>query len=1295
MTTTGDRYRVGFDIGGTFTDFVLVDGESGQVHLHKCLTTPDDPSEGALEGLKELVDGAGISLADVGHLIHGTTLVTNALIERRGAKLALITTRGFRDTLEMGTEQRYDIHDLFLLFPEPLVPRSLRREVNERINRDGDVVAPLNLNEVRREARNLAAQGIEAIAVCFLHAYQNPVHEQAVKALLNKEFPQFVVSISSEVQPELREYERVSTTAANAYVQPLTGSYVRSLTENVAAQGFTGKFHLMQSSGGLAAPGVASEFPIRFLESGPAGGGTATAYFGAQIGQSDVISFDMGGTTAKACLVEDGRVDVAPMMEAARVHRFKRGSGLPVKAPVIDMIEIGAGGGSIARVDDLGLLKVGPGSAGAAPGPACYGQGGTEATVTDANLLLGYLDPGFFLGGRMNLDMDSAAGAMQRLAERLGLGAEEAAWGVYEIVCENMAGAARVHIVEKGHDPRRYAMVAMGGAGPAHAARVARKLGVKEVLIPPASGAASALGFLVAPASFESVRSLPGRLDALDFTAVNRLLEELETEGRRFLDQAGIPEDQVEIRRAADMRLMGQMHEISVPLPELALGGGNLEQVRHAFVDVYTQLYTHLYEGAEIQVLNWRVVCSGPTPHVDVTQQVGGTATGEARKGSRMAYFADSGGAVETPVFDRYALAPGDRLEGPAIVEEREATTILPPGDTLTVDDHFNLRVTVHHSAALDVVVPEGMEVAEAAARIESDPVGLEIMWSRLINITEECWSTVIRTAFSLIIGEAQDFACELLDAKGKQLAHSPRAMPVFNLTLPRAIAAMLEKYPAETLKPGDVLITNDPWRLAGHLFDVLIAVPSFYKGRMVAVTGIVGHVADIGGTTDSMNAREIYEEGIQIPPLKFYKEGVLNQDVVDLIAENVRLSDQVLGDLHALVSAGRLGAERVVEFMDDYGLRDLEALAMVVQGRAEKAMRDAIREVPDGVYTGEIWNDALGDPECFPVRITVADDEIDVDYAGTPPQHPRGASNSTLNYAQAHTAYPLKCMLTPDVPGNAGCYRPFRMTAPEGSILNCTRPAAVNSRVRSGWYLAPNIFNTLAEAMPDKVKAFTGLPNSGRYYGYDAQNKLYNDHLFQGGGQGASTHHDGKSGLLWPTSAANTSVEMFEARVPVLVMSKSYETDSGGAGRNRGGLGQQLRTRKLYEDGLPTHVFLYPNNVLVDQPGLFGGQSGKRSHAGVTNEKGEMLTDVGVGALVSLHAPDQIAEFTIGGGSGYGEPTERPIELVQSDLDNGYISAQAAQAVYGCVVGADGRIDEAATEERRRERASSLVPAQ
>jgi 5-oxoprolinase (ATP-hydrolysing) len=1253
--------RLGFDIGGTFTDFVLIDPNTGALRLHKLLTTPQDPAIGALEGLRRIVADHGASFADVGEIVHGTTLVTNAVIERKGAKVGLITTAGFRDVLEAGTEQRYDIYDLFLTYPDPLVRRHLRLEVTERIDRDGVVVTPLDAASVRKAALELRAAGAEAVAICFLNAYREPRHEREAAAIVAEILPDVTVSVSSDVVAEIGEYARCVTTCANAFVQPMMTRYLSRMERELAQEGFGGHLRLMHSAGGLVSVAAAGDFPIRLLESGPAGGALAAALLGARAGHQDLLAFDMGGTTAKACLIENGRAQIAPMLEAGRVHRFKKGSGLPIKAATVDMIEIGAGGGSIAAIDEVGLLRVGPHSAGAAPGPACYGRGGELPTVTDANLVLGYYDPGFFLGGAMSLDVAAARAAIGRVAAPLGLSIEQAAWGIHKVVVESMADAARVYLVERGKDPRRYAMVGFGGAGPAHAAEVARALGMGELVVPPASGAASALGFLAAPLSASRVRSRPLRLGPVaDLAEVETLLRELEAEARAELASGGLT-DGLLVERAADMRLVGQMHEIGVPLPGTALTNDSLPALAAAFETAYTRRYAALQADAQIEAVNFRVVVTGPTPVVTLANQSSGAAT--ARKGERRAWFGD--GFADTPVYDRYALTEGVEIAGPAIVEEREATTIIAPGDTLRVDAAGNLRIAIGAASAMSLVRP-GMSQAEARSAIEADPIALEIMWSRLTTVVDEMWITIIRTAFSLIIAESQDFACELLDPHGETLAHSPRAMPVFNLTLPRAVKALLARFPVETLKPGDMLITNDPWLCAGHLFDIAVVSPVFHAGRVVALVGTVGHVADIGGSRDSLRAREIFDEGLQIPPMKLAKAGVDNEDLFAIITENVRNPSQVVGDIQAFMSANRIGAQRLLAFMEEYGLADLTALAAIVQDRAEQAMRAAITALPDGVYTSRVAFSPVSEELSLPLKLTVSGDEIELDFEGAPLQLAVGGVNSTMNYTAAHATYPLKCMLTPGVRGNAGCYRPFTVKAPLGSILNCTRPAAVAIRTRTGWYLAPAVFQALANAAPTTVQSPTGLPVAVNVSGKDGGGMFYADHLFMGGGQGGSTHGDGKSGLLYPTSAANTAIEIFEARVPVLVEEKTFLTDTGGPGERRGGLGQRVRFRKLHDDGLPTLAALFPEGAKAVLPGLAGGQAGNRAFAGVRSPDGTLLRDCGTGELVTLTRIDEIAEIVFAGGAGYGDARHRAKDLVASDLQDGRISTTAAHEIYG-----------------------------
>jgi N-methylhydantoinase A len=671
--------RIGVDIGGTFTDLCALD-ETGIVAVGKVLTTHDEPARAVEEGLAALLPDLGV----VEQVVHGTTLVTNALIERKGSRTALLATAGFRDVLEMRREHRYELYDLHLELPAPLVPRHLRFDVPERILADGSVHTGLDEEYVARLGRELAARGIEAVAVCFLHAFTNPAHERRVAEILAGVAPSLRVALSSDVVPEIREFERASTTVANVYVQDLTERYLRDLEQRLHRLGITRAPHIMLSNGGLATVDTAARHPIRILESGPAGGALAAA----AVGPDDLLAFDMGGTTAKLCLIAGGAPLVTHQFEVDRKYRLLPGSGLPVRVPVTDMIEIGVGGGSIARIDALGLLTVGPDSAGSEPGPVCYGRGGTEPTVTDADLVLGYLDPGHFLGGEMRLDAEAARAVIRdRIGGPLGVSVEEAAWGVHTSVNDDMANAARVHAVERGHDPAKLPMYTFGGAGPVHGVGVARALGAPSVVAPPAAGVLSAAGFLTAPLAFDFVRSARAAVHDLAWEQVDALFAEMEAEGAALLAKSGV--DEVTHRRIAEMRYAGQGYEIRVPVH----GGSWPDALIGEFTRTYRALYRRTGPDVGVEVLNWRVVSSGPKPAV--TLRLTSASSGEARKGTRQAWFPSAGGFVDTAVFDRYRLAPGARVDGPAIVEERESTVVVPPGASCVVRSDGALEVTV------------------------------------------------------------------------------------------------------------------------------------------------------------------------------------------------------------------------------------------------------------------------------------------------------------------------------------------------------------------------------------------------------------------------------------------------------------------------------------------------------------------------------------------------------------------------------------------------------------------------
>ena len=681
--------RIGVDIGGTFTDLVLLRDDE-VVAVEKVLTTPSDPSLAVAEGIQRLLQQTRPS--HVREVVHATTLVPNALIERTGAVTALVTTRGFRDALAIRREHRYDLYDLFLELPEPLVPRHRRWEVNERVRADGSIDTPLEVGQVRKLGRQARRERVESLAVCLLHSYRNPAHERMVAEILGEELPGIPISISSEVVPELGEYVRTSTTVANAYVRPVVDRYLALFEQRLREMAVAAPVHVMLSTGGLSDLETARRHPIRLAESGPAAGAISAAFFGAAAGLLDVLAFDMGGTTAKACLIEAGVPLIAREHEVGRVYRFAKESGLPIRLPVVDLIEIGAGGGSIGRRDRFGLPKVGPESAGSEPGPACYARGGTQPTVTDADLLLGYLDPDFFLGGKMRLDLAAARRAVGSFATDIGLSVDEAAAGIHRVVNENMAAAARIHAIERGRDLRRFAMIATGGAGPVHAWGVARALGIPTLVFPPSAGVASAFGMLTAPAAFDFTRSMPSSLAQVDWADVQRSLEDMRRAGWHQLERVGVAETDVRLELAVDVRHHGQGESLTVPLGS-ELGMRTAREVDQAFADAYVRLYGRRPPGVETEVLTWRLRVLGPHPKVQPTVMA---TAGEPIKGHRRIWSEQRSGFVEATVLDRYRLQPGYVVIGPAIVEERESTAVIGVGGRAQVDSHGNLVVAVN-----------------------------------------------------------------------------------------------------------------------------------------------------------------------------------------------------------------------------------------------------------------------------------------------------------------------------------------------------------------------------------------------------------------------------------------------------------------------------------------------------------------------------------------------------------------------------------------------------------------------
>jgi N-methylhydantoinase A len=693
--TMPESVRLAVDIGGTFTDVVLE--TSSARYSAKVLTTKTTPEDGVLDGMLRALKLADMQPRQVGLIVHGTTLATNAIIERKGAMTALVTTQGFRDSIEMAQENRFEQYDIFIEKPEPLVPRTLRFTVPERIDAKGCVRLALDESAVERMAETLKTRGIESIAIGFLHSYANPAHEKRAAEILAGKLPGMRISLSSEICPEVREYERFSTTCANAYIQPLMARYLENLRRRIEASGFRCPVLLMTSGGGLTTLETAVRFPIRLVESGPAGGVILSTWIAARLGIDRILSFDMGGTTAKICIIDDGKPMASRSFEVDRRYRFMKGSGLPVRIPVIEMVEIGAGGGSLAGVDAMKRIAVGPESAGSDPGPACYRLGGTRPAVTDANVVLGRIDPDRFAGGSITLDASLSRTAIDTyVGQPLQLDTTTSAFGISEMVEENMANAARVHAVERGAELEGRTLIAFGGGAPLHAARLAEKLGISDVLIPASAGVGSAVGFLRASIAFEVVRSRFVRLGSIDAAAMTDMFAEMEQEATDVVRLGMAPEATITVSRSADMRYVGQGHEILVALPDGPFTPASADELRQRFEAGYRALFNRVVPAIDVEVTAWTLRAEAPAPSraAELPDAPAVEAVMPAPAGTRLLFDPVQRGFQSVPVYHRSSLKPGNVVQGPAVIAEDETTTIISSAFSAALDSSGAIRLS-------------------------------------------------------------------------------------------------------------------------------------------------------------------------------------------------------------------------------------------------------------------------------------------------------------------------------------------------------------------------------------------------------------------------------------------------------------------------------------------------------------------------------------------------------------------------------------------------------------------------
>ncbi|HSV78679.1 MAG TPA: hydantoinase B/oxoprolinase family protein [Ramlibacter sp.] len=1243
--------RIGIDIGGTFTDFALETVQDGVAsrHFAKVLTTPDAPERAVLEGLDQVLRTAGLAPSQLDAVLHGTTLATNAVIERRGARIAFITTEGFRDTLEMGTESRYDHYDLHVAKPAPIVPRHLRFTVPERMSATGQVLKPLPEEALAALLPALDRAEVQAVAIGFLHSYANPAHEQQAAAFLRRHRPQLAISTSADVAPEIREYERFATACVNAFVQPLMAGYLGRLQAALVERGITAPLYLMLSNGGLCEVALARRYPVRLLESGPAGGSILAASVATQLGADKALLVDIGGTTAKLCFIDDGMPQTARTMEVARLARFKAGSGIPLRFPVVELAEIGAGGGSIAHLDALGRLQVGPESAGSVPGPACYGRGGTQPTVTDAHLVLGRLDAASFAGGRMPLDLEAAQRALQPLGEALGLSVTDTAWSICELVDESMATAVHEHAVEVGKGVEGRTLIAIGGMAPLHAARLARKLGLERVVVPDGAGVGSALGFLRGPIAFESTRSVRMLLSQFDAAAANALLEPMAREMHAVVRRAA-PQAALRETRTAWMRYQGQGYEIRVPLPAGELGAGDDAVIRRSFEDAYRALYGRLIEGATPEVLGWSVRAEAPPEPVRRLQ-----GSGTAADDSIACRFFDQSRRqwADGQAASARRVAQQGRIAGPALLREEETTIVVPTGceATGTPDDHL-LLVQRESAAAQGDAMPQEIRA--------------QVIWGRLIAVVEEQARTLMRTAFSATVREAGDLSAGLFDLQGRLVAQAVTGTPGHVNSMAACATHFLAKYPPETMREGDHYITNDPWLTSGHLHDVTVLSPAFQHGKVIGFFACTCHQVDVGGLGQGPDGRSVFEEGLCLPILPLARAGQVNQDLLEIVRVNVRQPDLVVGDMLSYITTNEVSGRRLAAMLDEFGEQGLEPIAAYLLERSAAGMRKAIAALPAGTYRSQLQLDGYDTPVHIECAVTIVDGRIRVSFDGSSPASSRGI-NLVLNYTRAYAAFGVRAAVAPDVPNNAGSLALVEVDAPAGSILNAQRPAPVCARHIIGQFLPEVVLGALAHAMPGRVPAEGAACNWGLQLrggpavataagAASCEVPPFEILFFNAGGSGARPGSDGLSATAFPSGIRAIPVEVCESAAPIVIWRKELLPGSGGTGRFRGGLGQRVEVATL--DGSPFQVFGIFDRVRNPARGRDGGADGAPGWVGLAS--GQPLRSMGLQTVPA----GEVLRIDVPGGGGLGPAAERVAPARHEDERLGYLAAGATTPI-------------------------------
>jgi 5-oxoprolinase (ATP-hydrolysing) len=1303
--------RLGVDVGGTFTDLIYLD-DAGGVRVHKVPSTPADPSAATMRGALELCDAAGVGPGEIDQFFHGTTVATNIIIEHNGAEVGLITTRGFRDILHIARHKKPLNWSNFQDLPwqrYPLARRRHRIPVTERVTApNGDVLLPLSENEVRDAVRRLKAAEVEAVAICFLFSFLNPAHERRAKEIVLEEFPEAFLSVRHEVLPQYREYEGFSTVCLNAYVGPKVSRYVQGLAGAMHERGFAGELHLMTSAGGVMTADSAAEKPVSTLFSGPVAGLIGGIWVGRTAGTPSVISLDVGGTSAD--------IGVAPSGEVRMRHLLDTKVGdYHAMLPMVEMDTIGAGGGSIAYVDAGGIFRVGPRSAGADPGPACYGRGGEEPTATDCLLLLGRVPAAGLLGGQLPLDEAAARRAIERrLASALGMSVEEAALAALEIQTHTMVQAIEENSVRRGYDPRDFTLVAFGGGGPLYACDIAQELGIPQVVIPPHPGITSAMGLLATNVAYDYVKTKMELLHEADAGRLEADFAALEEQAAAQLARDGFSGNQALVERSADCRYVGQGYELRIPLPGGSIDAPWLEGVRETFHEHHERRYYRRYDAAPIQLVNIHAVGVGVLPDLalaPLTQAESPDPAEAAVERSEVTFvIAGEPRRLLTTHYDRALLRAGHEVEGPAIVRQFDSTTVVNPGLRARVDAVGNLLIDC--SQVRDTGLTS---LAPGAARAvgpesELDPVTLRVIGGAFNAVAHEMAQTAMRMSFSSIIRESEDLGAGLFDADGEELCESDTT-PLQAGPLPWSIRGILARMreTGQTIEDGDVFIHNHPYHGASHSPDVMIAVPIFHDGRHIAWSACVAHLLDIGGSAPGINpdSIDLWAEGKIYWALKLHQRGARNDQLWRHIFDNVRTGRMNEGDVEALMSACFLGRDRLLEVVRTYGVDAVMNAAAAWKDYSERMLRREIEKIPDGVYQSPVAlfdNDGqtLDKPLPIATKVIVSGSDLIVDLEGTSPEVPTGINVPFQGSTQMAAYFTVRSIFMDEatyeefIPQNEGMFRPITVRAPKGCLFNPSFPRSCFSRFPQLQRLSDNINLALAPVLGERAIAGTSAHcHFCAYTGFDEESGEYWVYLeVNEGAYGGRYGKDGPDSVdtLIPNTR-NNPIEELEWRFPMRCERYELRDEPAAPGKWRGGIGI-VRQNRFLVDGF---FGCEGTRQLEEDPprGVFGGVNGL---VGALTRNPGTAGEEAINAIVSgvpIRAGD-LFEIVAPSGGGFGDPLERDPAQVREDVLDGFTTVQQAREAYGVVLGEPAlEVDLAGTVALREQLAQARVEEQ